>query len=683
MIQSSQKNWYFYYFENPGKRFGPVAREHVPTGNRVLVWCPGMKFWVPSNSVKSLKTQPIPSLQYTQKQTNPKNEDLAAISSDFSDFVPKDDKIVKMERELAEKKLPKFSRPKCDNDISLEKIWLEKSGPVFKMENFEKSFFGDKNPESKSAVERIKFAIKILPRLDFYEILKSCVYTAKAKRKDKITFSRYQKIDFSDNIPVEPLISRENLLHKNFLDISSCVKNITNSNDCFSEELENSSEKKKQTKNFAKTQKMAEHLIRITIKNTSQQKIMSKKWAEFKKSTKKKQILPEKIYFARNENSEKFPEILDKTDQSKQSKTLIKPKSANKKLQNFNESSEVNCDLSDFFHRLQNSNFDRTIEKRFCNYQIYLNLNDPFCIAYLKDDLISKKDHPTNKTINGIKQKSTPVFKDSAASLRESLRLGLMGKSRNKKSSLERDEAHRYKIGVNLNATDDSETYRLNVWHSLLAIKMPKKLYPFRMTPGALRYCHKPKLRSLKNKVVEIIFESKIKSGKNGDPESVADVSAENGEIALFEYIEQRPCFLHNVGMAYRLHFYYREGAANENLPQTGKEETSHFKLVKLKKAEASPFLGEITTKESVLSVDNNLFRAPIARHRNKTTDFMLIRSSEKDKWLIRKIGAIYAVGQLQPKRLVFSPKSQSATELLKNRISSIILEKFLVFEPF
>lgn len=69
------------------------------------------------------------------------------------------------------------------------------------------------------------------------------------------------------------------------------------------------------------------------------------------------------------------------------------------------------------------------------------------------------------------------------------------------------------------------------------------------------------------------------------------------------------------------------------------------------------PFLGEVPTGDTVQMMDNNLFRAPIVRHNPPTTDFLLIRS--KNKFYIREIPAIYAVGQEQPVTEVPAPNSR------------------------
>ena len=91
--------------------------------------------------------------------------------------------------------------------------------------------------------------------------------------------------------------------------------------------------------------------------------------------------------------------------------------------------------------------------------------------------------------------------------------------------------------------------------------------------------------------------------------------------------------------------------------------------------ADECPFLGEVPTGDTVQMMDNNLFRAPIVKHNAPTTDFLLVRS--KNKFYIREIPAVYAVGQEQPVAEVPAPNSRSANNFIKARLQTFIYRLF------
>lgn len=173
---------------------------------------------------------------------------------------------------------------------------------------------------------------------------------------------------------------------------------------------------------------------------------------------------------------------------------------------------------------------------------------------------------------------------------------------------------------------------------------------------------------------INFIAENYTKSLKSGysDPTKNSDLSAAHGDVVLFEYAEQNPPFLNNKGMASRLCLFSSaedDCAAAENV---------FCKAVRLSADKPPPFFGGGKDQKDVLAVENNLFRAPAVRHAAWPTDFLAVKASD-DRWVLRPTGPVYLVGQQQPKRLVFAPKSPSATELLRDRVVSIILRCFQV----
>lgn len=87
-------------------------------------------------------------------------------------------------------------------------------------------------------------------------------------------------------------------------------------------------------------------------------------------------------------------------------------------------------------------------------------------------------------------------------------------------------------------------------------------------------------------------------------------------------------------------------------------ESSSSSLTLRVTQTDECPFLGEVPTGDTVQMMDNNLFRAPIVKHNPPTTDFLLVRS-KKNKFYIREMPPVYAVGQEQPVTEVPAPNSR------------------------
>ena len=74
-----------------------------------------------------------------------------------------------------------------------------------------------------------------------------------------------------------------------------------------------------------------------------------------------------------------------------------------------------------------------------------------------------------------------------------------------------------------------------------------------------------------------------------------------------------------------------------------------------------SPFLGNLSSHESIQAMENNMFRASIFKHKASDTDFLLIRT--KFGLFLRHFPAIFLVGQELPLFEVPSPNSKRAKE--------------------
>jgi len=179
-------------------------------------------------------------------------------------------------------------------------------------------------------------------------------------------------------------------------------------------------------------------------------------------------------------------------------------------------------------------------------------------------------------------------------------------------------------------------------------------------------------------------------------------LSLREGKFALFEYIEENPLILSNVGMASRINRYVYSQRAYTKLKEKQPQKTSaneneelmeFIKLIKdtlgsngsisfLDEKQSLPLIGQLTNDKfiGVTVIDNNMFYAPIFIHKAPETDFVLVRYTSSDgsqKCYLRKIEYIYTVGQIEPKVEVFNPSCRGLTSFIRKSIKHVIKKKF------
>ncbi|VUZ45277.1 unnamed protein product [Hymenolepis diminuta] len=159
------------------------------------------------------------------------------------------------------------------------------------------------------------------------------------------------------------------------------------------------------------------------------------------------------------------------------------------------------------------------------------------------------------------------------------------------------------------------------------------------------------------------------------------DLSGCDGDIVLFEYSEEFPPFLNQIGMATRLVNYYRplvpkdpslspDPAGNSSPP-----DLPYGSLVNVGSTD-SPFLGVVRPGGCLQSMENNMFRAPLFQHKTLPTDFLLIRN--KNGLYIRKVPIAFTVGQEVPLMEVPGPNSKRANNFVRDFLTVYILRLFL-----
>ncbi|EEF39713.1 transcription initiation factor tfiid, putative [Ricinus communis] len=160
-----------------------------------------------------------------------------------------------------------------------------------------------------------------------------------------------------------------------------------------------------------------------------------------------------------------------------------------------------------------------------------------------------------------------------------------------------------------------------------------------------------------------------------------SDLSVKDGHIFLMEYCEERPLLLSNIGMGANLCTYYQKSSPSD---QTGVSlrsgNNSLGNVVVLEPTDKSPFLGDIKAGCSQLSLETNMYKAPIFSHKVASTDYLLVRSA-KGKLSIRRIDRIAVVGQQEPLMEVLSPASKNLQAYIINRLLVYVYREYRAAE--
>lgn len=265
--------------------------------------------------------------------------------------------------------------------------------------------------------------------------------------------------------------------------------------------------------------------------------------------------------------------------------------------------------------------------------------------------------------------------------------------------------------------------------HSLPAYDLWRPFYPTFLSLEKYRNFHRPKLRHyntgpqarfryrrikaqpikslsryiyvfqkrLRNKVIEAINRGLTREqiiDKFLLIKKASDLTAKAGELILFEYVEEYPPVLSQIGMASNVKILKQPGQcsistgaknritqqASEKIPSGvsgdtnnalgnqsssaynfGIEQTlsnSNKTLPNNNKTKLQIYFNELKPGSKIQVIENNLYRAPIYQHEFPSTDFLIIRT--RNGLYIRSIQTIFTVGQTMP--LVAVPKPVEST---------------------
>jgi len=236
-------------------------------------------------------------------------------------------------------------------------------------------------------------------------------------------------------------------------------------------------------------------------------------------------------------------------------------------------------------------------------------------------------------------------------------------------------ESHQSKIRAQHGAVD--------VEHGAPAVKLlwPYfKILPFGIPPHDF---HRPLLQTAHGMGFPVHFGKQQKvSRKERKSKRVQEQFAsskdlmlnDNAAAALFEYCEEMPAVLSNFGMGSKVINYHRLKAKDDD-ERPAKLDIGEQSI--LLPDDRSPFanFGAVNPGETVPTIHNAMFRAPIFKHAPRATDFLIGRSttgSTGSVYHIKKLDHLYVVGQTFPLTEVPGPHSRKVTTLAKSRLRMV-----------
>lgn len=209
------------------------------------------------------------------------------------------------------------------------------------------------------------------------------------------------------------------------------------------------------------------------------------------------------------------------------------------------------------------------------------------------------------------------------------------------------------------------------VQHSVPALKLYQEFYKTSFTNEELRNFHRP---SFSLPAGSFLFAG-LKKNEAKNSNLIKKVSelelTDDIPFQILEYSEEIPPLIQNTGMVSLILNYFRK--SNEEFEFL--KEKDKFACVNLNLDEPSPFCGygDVKIGENLLEISNNLFKAPLFRH--KSSDYLCIF---KDNYLhLRKIDEILLAGQTYPLDVVYSPNSRKYNIFCKNRLKNMAYRYF------
>lgn len=226
----------------------------------------------------------------------------------------------------------------------------------------------------------------------------------------------------------------------------------------------------------------------------------------------------------------------------------------------------------------------------------------------------------------------------------------------------------------------------ISIEHSMPAKKLQWPYYRVKLSIKEARTYHRPQLKFAKWKGSLIALEKptirKKKNLKGLSIEQIYQTSADlslgdNSTAMLLEYSEEFPTVLSNFGMGNKIiNYYRRKDPEDAYRPKLEIGEASV-----LLPEDRSPFaqFGSVAAGETVPTLFNSMYRAPVFKHEVQSTDFLMLRSTtgvDGTKFYLRNVDHVFVVGQQLPSVEVPGPQSRKYTNAAKNRMKMIAFRK-------
>lgn len=237
------------------------------------------------------------------------------------------------------------------------------------------------------------------------------------------------------------------------------------------------------------------------------------------------------------------------------------------------------------------------------------------------------------------------------------------------------------------------------IQHSTPAVELRQPFFPTFMNRDRLREFHRPPLfpsgkrsraialaennphhvESLTKHIAhqaQLREKQRIESG-GGEMffwHSPEDLSGKDAELILAECSEEYPPLLNQIGMATKIKNYARR---KPGMPVNDLETEiiSKYEYGEPAIVTTSPFLGTLMPGQSLQTIENNMYRAPIYKHKFPYSDFLVIRS--QDQYWIREVETIFTVGQELPIIEVPGPNSKKANNFIRDFLQVYIYRMF------
>ncbi|PWN49186.1 hypothetical protein IE53DRAFT_159988 [Violaceomyces palustris] len=239
----------------------------------------------------------------------------------------------------------------------------------------------------------------------------------------------------------------------------------------------------------------------------------------------------------------------------------------------------------------------------------------------------------------------------------------------------EQTREHRHRVRQTLG--------KLVVQHAWPATKLQLPFYKTKLSKVEARSFHRPAMQFPTNMPLTFSKTRSSKKRKDGakrgakDPNEVLRTTRDltlkdTGPFVLYEYSEEYPPLLSNLGMGSLLVNYYRKkDAKDDTIPKADIGEPYVLDV-----SDESPFMkfGSIDEGQTQPTLYNNLVRAPLFRHKAAHTDFLLVRSTTKDeiRYYLREIKNLFTVGQTYPVVPIPGPHARLVTNNIKYRLQMI-----------